>query len=673
MFLLTGFYEDADPRRHGEFLECVRRNAANQRLGELHIFVEQPDGLDHLPAAYPPLAGPKVRLIAHGRRVMYADLFAYAGRHLAGRRVIIANADIYFDDTLAQLDGYDLAGKLLCLSRWDVQPDGSARLFEQPASQDVWIFLAPIPAFPCDFHLGVPGCDNRLAWEAECVGLAISNPARSLRAYHLHLSQVRRYGDSQRLEGPLRAIPAVFLETSYLRGPTPDVAHAGVAFHETMGYTTSQPQGGETVAQEVILALTSLSPAPENVALTQTCIKSWRDAGLQVHVFSHPEGIAALAKLYDVDFVPVAETTAPVFGKHFIPIKTMLDWAAERNVPALLINPYIDLRMTEWEIKRTRWISDGGLCYFIRHNHNGDVARAQPEPYSIDAFLLHGRDAALFPDSFLSMGQPFWDYWLPHTFAARGRPIYTVEFPAAFHCNHQQHWSWESWHRSGLEFARVSGEPSGDQSFAACLAMSVRVRQNFDRRKVVVPRLPLQIREWVQRRFDYPGPKLFIELGAHRGTDTAWMAEIPGVAIHAFEPDPRNHQPPRPNVTLHRAAIAERDGRGSLILSQQRCGQEWTHSSSIKPPKNHLHRFPVTFGGTVEVPLVALDTFYAQHGLDVVDFIWADIQGAEGEMIRVVRAAGHPEGDSGVAARFSRARALARGCAAREPGSAHVN
>jgi FkbM family methyltransferase len=761
MILLTGFYEDADPRRHGEFLECVRRNAANGRFDELHLFVEQPGGIERLRAAYPPLAGPKVRLIAHGRRVTYADLFAYASRHLAGRRVIVANADIYFDDTLAQLDGYDLAGRLLCLSRWDVQPDSSAKFFEQPASQDAWIFQAPLPAFPCDFHLGLPGCDNRLAWEADHAGLAISNPARSLRAYHLHLSYARRYADHQRLVGPMKAVPAVFLATPYLDGspPEPDVACASVAFRETMGYTiarlepgvsshnnesrpftaipeplvgrpftqvvayavspvhvefltsgrlyvlvgndwegyhaatawlsragsreglplvetqcgvgfevwslvaeagerfviptqvmlvadrlvrddgrphnaSSLPQSGGAVLPEVIFALTSLSPAQHNVALTQACIKSWRDAGLQVRVFNHPGEIPELAKLYDLDFVPVAETTAPIFGKHLIPIKTMLDWAAKSDAPALLINSDIDLRMAAWELKRARWISDGGLCYFIRHNRNGDTARAQPEPYSIDAILLHGRDAALFPDSFLSMGQPFWDYWLPHTFAAHGRPIHAVEFPAALHLGHKQHWSRESWHRCALEFARVSGESSGDQSFEACQAMSMRVLQDFDRRKLALPRLPPQIQEWVQQRFGYPGPKLFIELGAHRGTDTVWMAEIPSVVIHAFEPDPRNHQPPRPNVTLHRAAIADRDGRGSLMLSQHWCGQEWTYSSSIKPPKNHLHRFPVTFGGAVEVPLVTLDTFYARHGLEVVDFIWADIQGAEGEMIR---------------------------------------
>jgi Glycosyl transferase family 2 len=216
MILLTGFYQDADINRQGEFLECLRRNAANDRLTEIHLFIEEPLGLDQLLTTYPLLNSAKFRLMAHGRRLTYQDLFAYANRCLPGRCVIIANADMYFDHTLARLDGYDLAGRLLCLSRWDVRPDGSAAFFDHPASQDAWIFETPIREFPCNFHLGVLGCDNRLAWEAEHAGLAISNPSRTVRAYHLHLSHVRHSSERQRLLGPTRSVPAEFLGTPWL-------------------------------------------------------------------------------------------------------------------------------------------------------------------------------------------------------------------------------------------------------------------------------------------------------------------------------------------------------------------------------------------------------------------------------------------------------------------------
>jgi 2-O-methyltransferase len=391
---------------------------------------------------------------------------------------------------------------------------------------------------------------------------------------------------------------------------------------------------GNIMKRESIFALTSIPPSRESVPLVRECVDSWRRAGLEVRAFNHPSEIAALESLYDVEFVSVEATTAHVFGKHYVPINAMINWARSHDVPVLLINSDIHLRMSDWEVKRARWLSDGGLCYFVRYNHDGESRRASRERYGIDAFLFHGHDAPPFPDSFLSMGRPFWDYWLPHKFSSDNRPVYAVEFPAAFHRNHRSQWSWEDWHRCALEFARTCGELNGDHSYQACQAMSLRVRAAINRKRISVRREPRQIKRWVQETFRDRGPKTFLELGAHMGTDTAWMAEVPGVTIHAFEPDPRNHPPPRHNVTLHRAAIAERDGKGSLTLSQRGWGHEWTHSSSIKRPCNHLHRYPVTFGGTVEVELIALDTFYRRQGLGVIDFIWADIQGAEGEMIR---------------------------------------
>jgi FkbM family methyltransferase len=388
------------------------------------------------------------------------------------------------------------------------------------------------------------------------------------------------------------------------------------------------------ISSDAIFALTSLPPVREAVAYTQDCIASWRKAGLEVRAFNHPAEVASLRERYDVEFVPVEETAAAHFGKHFVPINAMLDWAARQDVPALLINADIRLDTTAEAFRRIRWLSDGGLCYFVRYNHHGNVARATREPFGIDAFLMHGRDAALFQRSFMCMGQPFWDYWIPNTFVSQQRPVYAVEFPAAFHCHHPQRWSSDSWRRCALEFARVTSQPVYDPSYESLVAMSLRVRQNVDRSRVPVTQNPLSIREWVQKTFSDEEPKLFLELGSHQGTDTAWMSEIPGVTIHAFEPDPRNHQVRRRNVTCHRAAIADRNGVGLLTMSQHGWGQEWTHSSSIRSPKNHLRCYPVTFGGSVEVPVVTLDTFRREEGFDVVDFVWADIQGAEGDMIR---------------------------------------
>jgi hypothetical protein len=220
--LLTCFYADPDPARRAEFVDCLARNASNEAVDEIHVFLE--DGTP------PDIDDDKIRLVDHGRRATYGDLFAYANARLSGRRVAIANADIYFDAGLARLDAVDLRDTLLCISRWDVEQDGSARLFEHGESQDAWIFDTPIRQFPCDFPLGVPGCENRLAWEAAAAGLAVHNPARSLRAFHLHLSLVRRYTARERIGGAVLSIPADFL------GPARAAPTASAAFREEMGY-----------------------------------------------------------------------------------------------------------------------------------------------------------------------------------------------------------------------------------------------------------------------------------------------------------------------------------------------------------------------------------------------------------------------------------------------------
>jgi hypothetical protein len=212
MNLLVGFYNDASPVRTGEFVECVRRNAANPHIDSIIVFIEDQTPPADVRERSRAWAHPKVQFVEHALRLSFKQLFEYANRHLAGDGVIIANADIYFDETLALLEEESLAGRLLCLSRWDETPDGALRHFDRPDSQDAWIFEPPLPRFASDFFLGKPGCENRLAYEAERAGLAVSNPSRSLRARHLHNSAIRRYTQRDRVNGPLRFVPASFLD-----------------------------------------------------------------------------------------------------------------------------------------------------------------------------------------------------------------------------------------------------------------------------------------------------------------------------------------------------------------------------------------------------------------------------------------------------------------------------
>src|ERR1700757_183677 len=113
MSLLTGFYLDPNPARCRELLECLSRNAMNEAIDEVHVLAEEPADPADLVASLSPAIQSKLRVTSQCGRLTFKALFAYANAQPAGCRVIIANADIYFDASLRRLQNLDLSGRLL--------------------------------------------------------------------------------------------------------------------------------------------------------------------------------------------------------------------------------------------------------------------------------------------------------------------------------------------------------------------------------------------------------------------------------------------------------------------------------------------------------------------------------------------------------------------------------
>ena len=89
MILLTGYYHDPDAQRRGELIECVKRNAENDWIDEVRIFVEDntaPEGLglNHFTSTG------KLRVIPAGERMTFRSLFDYANQNLQNQEVIVA-------------------------------------------------------------------------------------------------------------------------------------------------------------------------------------------------------------------------------------------------------------------------------------------------------------------------------------------------------------------------------------------------------------------------------------------------------------------------------------------------------------------------------------------------------------------------------------------------------
>lgn len=130
-----------------------------------------------------------------------------------------------------------------------------------------------------------------------------------------------------------------------------------------------------------------------------------------------------------------------------------------------------------------------------------------------------------------------------------------------------------------------------------------------------------------------------IEAGVYAGEETKFILSAlrhRHAAYYAFEADPRNIQRIRNNgypagVELIEAAIGREDGEIEMHLSQ---GGEVTGSSSIHKPTAHLTIFPhIKYPWTHRVRMRSLDSFAAERGIQRVDFLFTDIEGAERDLI----------------------------------------
>lgn len=138
---------------------------------------------------------------------------------------------------------------------------------------------------------------------------------------------------------------------------------------------------------------------------------------------------------------------------------------------------------------------------------------------------------------------------------------------------------------------------------------------------------------------------VIIEIGANCGQTTVELLKaMPDATIFAFEPEPRaiakfRNAIASPNVHLFECAIGAVNGTTSFYqssgaehLAEYREG--WDQSGSIRRPSSHLKVWPwVKFEKQITVPIITLDQWSAQHQITKADFIWADVQGAESDLV----------------------------------------
>lgn len=148
---------------------------------------------------------------------------------------------------------------------------------------------------------------------------------------------------------------------------------------------------------------------------------------------------------------------------------------------------------------------------------------------------------------------------------------------------------------------------------------------------------------------------VFFEVGTHDGYHTNMINNVikkyhSSYRYFAFEPDRRSHgdfqnyaRNHLSNINFSFSAIGAQIGQMEFHLSdgyETRDGhtkQRFNGSSSIKRPKHVLTAWPDMKFTPIIVDVTTIEEVCKTNNIDHIDFIWADVQGAEEDLIRGFR------------------------------------
>lgn len=192
--ILINYYIDSDADRNNELLLCLEENCGNSEVDEVCCFTD--------------VDTPKfdsVTKINFVGRPSFQDFFQYINKVAEPNDIsIICNSDIFLWAKDVSLIKHNLkTNECYALSRYDFNHNGGPTLFDRADSQDTWVFRGKIDVpKSCQYHLGKAGIDNAIAERLNSAGYEVKNPSKSIKTYHVHTTNIRRYNPTDAVEKP---------------------------------------------------------------------------------------------------------------------------------------------------------------------------------------------------------------------------------------------------------------------------------------------------------------------------------------------------------------------------------------------------------------------------------------------------------------------------------------
>lgn len=199
--LFVNYYVDKNSDRSSELNFCIVENIKNENINKIVVICTESD-YEKLKTFCPELLLHKIIPVITDVRPTFNDYFYLISKLFTGQDNvnIISNLDIIISSQAIMCCLAYMTNNKTCLalSRWDVNDASDYKnksiLFDRPDSQDTWVFIGGVPQISgASYGLGIAGCDNGIAYLLEQNGYIVLNPSKTVKTYHLHVTNIRNY------------------------------------------------------------------------------------------------------------------------------------------------------------------------------------------------------------------------------------------------------------------------------------------------------------------------------------------------------------------------------------------------------------------------------------------------------------------------------------------------
>jgi len=211
--LFQQFFIHSNPERNKELQYCLAMNVMNPVIDYIYLLTEYETDYTPYTAEQLGITSEKIIQIPLNHRMKYSDVFHFVKELNCYGYIIIANADIFFDESLKNVlhSGMNEKPQMMCQLRYEY--DGhlaNTKIFGngREDSQDAWIYHSKWNPMLYhynhifDFQLGRAGCDNHIAYLFKICGFGLINDPEKVHILHYHKTQIRDYDPKDAIKPP---------------------------------------------------------------------------------------------------------------------------------------------------------------------------------------------------------------------------------------------------------------------------------------------------------------------------------------------------------------------------------------------------------------------------------------------------------------------------------------